>query len=60
MAPWATFGGDPYPVVTADHIVWVVDGYTTSATFPYSQFTVVRRGLGELRPRLAEGDGRRL
>ncbi len=38
LAPWATFGSDPYPVITADHVVWVVDGYTTSATYPYSQF----------------------
>jgi uncharacterized protein len=38
LAPWATFGGDPYPVVMADRIVWVVDGYTTSSTYPYSQF----------------------
>jgi hypothetical protein len=38
MAPWATFSADPYPVITGDHVVWVVDGYTTSATFPYSQF----------------------
>ena len=39
LAPWATFGSDPYPVITADRVVWVVDGYTTSATYPYSQFT---------------------
>jgi uncharacterized protein len=38
LAPWATFGSDAYPVVTADSIVWVVDGYTTSSTYPYSQF----------------------
>jgi uncharacterized membrane protein (UPF0182 family) len=38
LAPWATFGADPYPVITADHVVWVVDGYTTSATYPYAQF----------------------
>jgi uncharacterized membrane protein (UPF0182 family) len=38
LAPWATFGGDPYPVVLDDRVVWVVDGYTTSSTFPYSQY----------------------
>ena len=60
LAPWATFGADPYPVITADHVVWVVDGYTTSATYPYSQFVDFGGLVGELRPRLAEGDGRRL
>ena len=39
LAPWATFGSDPYPVITGDRVVWVVDGYTTAATYPYSQFT---------------------
>ena len=38
LAPFATFGYDPYPVITSDGIVWVVDGYTTSSTYPYSQF----------------------
>ena len=38
LLPFATFGGDPYPVVTEDGVVWVVDGYTTSNTFPYSQY----------------------
>jgi hypothetical protein len=38
LMPFATFGGDPYPVVTERSVVWVVDGYTTSSTFPYSQY----------------------
>ena len=45
LAPWATFGGDPYPVITGDRVVWVVDGYTTSATYPYSQFASFRGDL---------------
>jgi uncharacterized membrane protein (UPF0182 family) len=38
LAPFATFGHDPYPVVTEAGVVWVVDGYTTSSTYPYAQF----------------------
>ncbi|WP_412540381.1 UPF0182 family protein [Longispora sp. K20-0274] len=36
-APFLTVDGDPYPAVVNGRIVWIVDGYTTSATVPYSQ-----------------------
>ncbi len=36
-APFLTVDGDPYPAVVGKRIVWIVDGYTTSATVPYSQ-----------------------
>lgn len=38
LAPFLTFDSEAYPVVSGDRITWVVDGYTTSATYPYSQF----------------------
>jgi uncharacterized membrane protein (UPF0182 family) len=37
VAPWLTLDGDPYPVVVDHQILWVVDGYTTSSGFPYSE-----------------------
>ena len=38
MAPFLTLDDDPYPVVTADNkIVWIVDAYTTTSRYPYSQ-----------------------
>ncbi len=37
VAPWLTLDGDPYPVVVGGQIVWVVDGYTTTDGFPYSE-----------------------
>jgi len=38
VAPFLTLDQDPYPVVTPDkRIVWVVDAYTTSTRYPYSQ-----------------------
>ncbi|HEU5485675.1 MAG TPA: UPF0182 family protein [Microlunatus sp.] len=36
-APWLKVDGDPYPAVVDGRIVWVVDGYTTSNSYPYSQ-----------------------
>lgn len=36
VAPWLTLDNDPYPTVVDGRIQWVVDGYTTSRTYPYS------------------------
>ncbi len=36
-APFLTFDHDPYAVINDGHIDWVVDGYTTTANYPYSQ-----------------------
>ena len=37
VAPWLTLDGDEYPAVVNGHVDWIVDGYTTSATYPDSQ-----------------------
>ncbi|HEX3908391.1 MAG TPA: UPF0182 family protein [Mycobacteriales bacterium] len=37
VAPWLTLDGDPYPVVVGGQIEWVVDGYTTTSGYPYSE-----------------------
>ena len=34
VAPFLSFDSNPYPVITDDHVVWVVDGYTTSSRYP--------------------------
>ncbi|TDD32870.1 UPF0182 family protein [Actinomadura sp. KC06] len=36
-APWLTLDGDPYPTVVGGRILWIVDGYTTSNSYPYSE-----------------------
>ncbi len=36
-APFLSFDHDPYAVIVGGHIDWVVDGYTTTANYPYSQ-----------------------
>jgi uncharacterized membrane protein (UPF0182 family) len=37
VAPFLTIDGDPYPAVVGGRIVWILDGYTTASTYPYSQ-----------------------
>jgi uncharacterized membrane protein (UPF0182 family) len=37
VAPFLTLDGGPYPVVANHHILWVVDGYTTTDLYPYSE-----------------------
>lgn len=36
VAPWLTLDTDPYPAVVDGRIQWIIDGYTTSNTYPYS------------------------
>ncbi|HEY5822632.1 MAG TPA: UPF0182 family protein [Propionibacteriaceae bacterium] len=36
-APWLKVDGDAYPAIVEGRIVWIVDGYTTSNSYPYSQ-----------------------
>jgi uncharacterized membrane protein (UPF0182 family) len=37
VAPFLTLDGSPYPVVAGKQLVWVVDGYTTTGLYPYSE-----------------------
>jgi uncharacterized membrane protein (UPF0182 family) len=37
VAPWLITDGDPYPAIVDGRIVWVVDGYTASSSYPYAQ-----------------------
>ncbi|MBD1271987.1 UPF0182 family protein [Aeromicrobium tamlense] len=37
VAPWLTLDGDTYPAVVDGRVVWIVDGYTTSNSYPYSE-----------------------
>ncbi len=46
VAPFLTLDSDPYAVVTPDkRIVWIVDAYTTSSRYPYSQSVGARGAL---------------
>ncbi|MBA8991291.1 hypothetical protein FHW23_002560 [Curtobacterium pusillum] len=37
VAPYLTLDSDAYPAIVDHRIQWVVDGYTTSDAYPYSQ-----------------------
>ena len=39
VAPFLELDADPYPAAVDGRIVWIVDGYTTSSGYPYSQRT---------------------
>ncbi len=37
VAPYLTIDGSPYASVVDGRIVWIIDGYTTSSDYPYSE-----------------------
>ena len=45
LAPFLKYDGDPYPVAMGNHTLWVLDGYTTTSMYPYSQSTSGEQGL---------------
>ncbi|MDQ3423717.1 MAG: UPF0182 family protein [Actinomycetota bacterium] len=44
VAPWLTVDGNPYPAIVGEQVVWIVDGYTTSNSYPMSE----RVSLGDV------------
>jgi uncharacterized membrane protein (UPF0182 family) len=42
VAPYLTLDGDPYPSVVDGRVMWILDGYTTTSQYPYSQETSLR------------------
>ena len=70
VAPFLTLDGDPYPVVSDGQILWVVDGYTTTDDYPYSQRLSLQQATSnsytpggsasrpdQLHPELGQGHG---
>ncbi len=47
VAPFLTFDGDPYPAVINGRVTWLLDGYTTSATYPYAQRVDLRAATSD-------------
>ncbi len=37
VAPWLTVDSDSYPAVVDGRLVWILDGYTSTANYPMSQ-----------------------
>lgn len=42
LAPFLTLDRDPYPTIANGRVVWLLDGYVTSALYPYSTPTTIR------------------
>ncbi|TXL61578.1 UPF0182 family protein [Aeromicrobium terrae] len=47
VAPWLTVDGDTYPAVVDGRVVWIVDAYTTSNSYPYSQHSSLREATDD-------------
>ncbi|MCO7240321.1 UPF0182 family protein [Aeromicrobium sp. CnD17-E] len=47
VAPWLTVDGDTYPAVVDGRVVWIVDGYTTSNSYPYSERRSLRQATDD-------------
>ena len=61
VAPFLTFDADPYIVVTKDgRLVWMVDGFTTSASYPYARHYRLGERARQLHAQQRQGDHRRL
>jgi uncharacterized membrane protein (UPF0182 family) len=47
VAPWLTLDGNPYPAVVNGRVLWILDGYTTSAEYPYSEMTTLDQATAD-------------
>ncbi len=46
-APYLTLDSDPYPAIVDGRVVWIVDGYTTSANYPYSDIASLKESIAD-------------
>jgi uncharacterized membrane protein (UPF0182 family) len=47
VAPYLTLDSDSYPAVVNKRVVWIVDGYTTSANYPYSKVEALSSAIAD-------------
>jgi len=52
VAPWLTLDSNIYPAVVDSRLVWIVDGYTTSSTYPNSQLESLRGATDDAKSQL--------
>ncbi|MGH2757891.1 MAG: UPF0182 family protein, partial [Actinomycetota bacterium] len=55
-APFLSLDHDPYPAVIGGRVVWIIDAYTSTSFYPYSQRFPVDDLLGLSDSALLEGD----
>ena len=51
VAPFLQLDEDPYPAVVDGKILWIVDGYTTSDGYPYSERTLLGEATADSQTR---------
>lgn len=47
VAPWLTLDGNAYPAVIDGRVQWILDGYTTSDSYPYSETTTLDQATAD-------------
>ena len=60
LAPFLNFDDDPYIVLADGKLYWIVDAYTTTNYYPYSERFVAKRGNGISNNQLGKYDERKL
>ena len=59
VAPYLELDNDPYPSVVDGRVVWIIDGYTLSADYPYSSIVSLKDAISDTtnnNPRVALDD----
>lgn len=49
LAPWLAFDDDPYVTIADGRLVWVIDGYSVSDRYPYSERLATFGGINYIR-----------
>lgn len=52
VAPWLTLDSNIYPAIVDSRLVWIVDGYTTSSTYPNSELESLRGATDDAKSQL--------
>ena len=47
VAPWLRLDNDPYPIVVGGRIKWIVDGDTTSNSYPFSSRVTLNEAISD-------------
>ncbi len=47
VAPYLTLDSDAYPAIVDERVVWIVDGYTTSDNYPYSDIQSLSSAIAD-------------
>jgi uncharacterized membrane protein (UPF0182 family) len=47
VAPYLTLDSDPYPAIVDGRVVWIVDAFTTTASYPYATPVTVSQAIAD-------------